>query len=138
MMDVADELSIRNLIARVAWLTDHWSTTAEYLANYTSDCVWHLEGTEPYVGHQGMSQRLEEMLAAGVCGPGLPTRHCVTSLEVIAGATPDEATARAFVIMTTMKNGEPAIEGYGEYCDRVVRRDGRWLIAHRHGTAFWK
>lgn len=138
-MDVRDELEIRNLIARVAWLTDSWTTTGEYVANYSDDCSWELEGVAPYRGHDGLARRLIEMLDAGVCGPGLPTRHCVTSLEVIGDPDhPESATARAFVIMTTMKDGAPALEGYGEYHDSVVKRDGRWLIAQRKGIAFWK
>jgi len=134
-MSPTDELLIRNVIARVAWLTDKWSSEAEYLANYTEDCVWHLQGVEPYRGHAGMGRRLREMLAAGVCGPGLPMRHCVTSVEVIADPVdPDTATARSFVIMTTIKNGAATMEGCGEMIDTFRRSSGGWKIAVRRGA----
>ena len=38
-MDARDELDIRNLIARVAWMTDNWTSRDEYLANYTADAT---------------------------------------------------------------------------------------------------
>lgn len=135
-MEPRDELAIRNLIARVARLTDKWSSEQDYLENYTEDCIWHLAGTEPYHGHAGMGRRLREMLEAGICGPGLAMRHCITSLEVSGDESdPNVATAQAFVIMVSHRDGIPGVFAYGEMVDTVRRVDGRWKIAIRKGLA---
>src|SRR5262249_41805945 len=79
-MNVSDELEIRNLIARVARLTDKWTVQQDVLKEYTADCIWHLDGTPPYYGHEGLSRRMNEVLASGICGPNVPMRHLVASL----------------------------------------------------------
>jgi SnoaL-like domain len=130
---VEDELRIRNLIARVAWETDQWKSTESYTANYTEDCIWEIAGQDPtYRGHAGLSLRLREMLEAGICGPGLPTRHCITSLEVIADPVDsDAALARSFAVMVTAENGKSSVSLYGDYEDSVRRSGDRWLISRR-------
>jgi hypothetical protein len=137
-MDADSDAEIRNLISRMAWLTDKWNTPEEYLANCTHDFSWQIEGMPPYIGHGGMGRRLKEMRDLGVCGPGLPTRHCVTSTEVIAKDLDDQAKARSFIIMMTFASGVPIVAGYGEYHDDVRREKGRWLLAKRYSVAFWQ
>lgn len=136
-MTPQDEAAIRNLIGRIAWLTDKWSTTEEYLESCTTDIWWELNGTPPYSGHDGMARRLEEMLEAGVCGPGIPTRHHITSLFITAGNTPDTASVRSFVMMTCMVDGAPILAGYADYYDEVRKVDDRWLLARRYCETFW-
>ncbi|MDO9435916.1 nuclear transport factor 2 family protein [Hydrogenophaga sp.] len=132
-MDPVDDAAIRNLIARVAWLTDTWSTTEEYVVNYTDDATWQILGTgEVYRGHDGLKSRLMEMLALGVCGPGLPARHLVGSLEIVPGGGSDGAgpLARAFVTTLTMKDSKPSFS-YGEYHDTLRKVGEHWLIHER-------
>lgn len=137
-MTVEDELEIRNLIARVARMTDQWETPDELAAEYVEDCVWHLEGSEPYVGHEGIVRRAREMADAGVCGPGSTMRHIVSTPEIIADpADPDRATVISFVMMGNMADGKAVMSGYGQYTDTVRKQDGRWLMAERKGQAFW-
>ncbi|KXU33791.1 hypothetical protein A0J57_03895 [Sphingobium sp. 22B] len=137
-MEVADELAIRNLIARVARVTDQWETLEQLAAEYVEDGVWHLEGLEPYVGRQGIMRRAREMQEAGICGPGTPMRHIVSTPEVIPDpARPDEATVISFVAMGNMKDGKALLEGYGQYTDTVRKVDGRWYLVKRYGNAFW-
>jgi hypothetical protein len=132
-MTAADDAAIRNLIGRVAWLTDNWKSKEEYLSNYTLDCSWQIEGMQAYLGHKGMGERLQFVLDNGICGPGLATRHCVTSMEVIAHADdPDTATVQSFCIMLSMKDQQPIVSSYGEYHDTVRRENGRWLMVKRH------
>jgi hypothetical protein len=137
-MTQQDELEIRNLIARMAWLTDKWTSPEEYLSNCTGDFSWQIEGMPAYVGHEGMARRLREMQQQGICGPGLPTRHCVTSVEVMSQGQADKAKARSFVIMMTYQKSTPLVAGYGEYHDELRREKGRWLIAKRLCIAFWQ
>jgi hypothetical protein len=137
-MDVADELAIRNLIARVARITDQWETPEQLAELYVEDCVWHLEGIDPYVGRTGFMRRAVEMRNAGICGPGSATRHIVSTPEVIPDrADPDSATVIAFVAMGGMREGKASFEGYGQYTDLVRKVDGVWLMAKRYGVVFW-
>lgn len=146
-LEIAGELAVRNLVARAARLTDSWSTHEEYLENYPEDCTWSIFGTT-CEGHAGMASRLDEMFAAGVCGEGLPVRHCVTSLEV--SATDYDALARSVCVMTSVREpapGDPAtgpsgvvpiVLGYGNYNDECVRTDTGWRIKNRIcDTVFW-
>jgi uncharacterized protein (TIGR02246 family) len=43
----------------------------------------------------------------------------------------DEATGRATTVVTLATEGGYKILGQGAYEDRLVKRDGRWLIAYR-------
>lgn len=133
LVNVEDELKIRNLIARVAWETDQWQSTKSYTANYTEDCIWEIAGQiSTYHGHAGLSRRLQEMLEQGICGPGLRARHCITSLEVIADPLDrDTAVARSFAVMVATENGKAAVSLYGDYEDTVRRVGDRWLIYRR-------
>jgi len=132
-MEVKDELDIRNLIARIAWLTDNWSSIDEYIANYTPDATWEIEGLPPYVGHEGIGRRVREVLAEGVCGPGLPARHCVASLEVIPDPTdPTRAVARHFGFTIDLVGADPQIKGYSQKHDHVRKDvDGVWRVTRR-------
>ena len=132
-MDPSDELAIRNLIARVAWETDTWTSAASYTANYTADCSWQIEGvTEAYVGHEGLERRITEMRDQGICGPGIAARHCITSLEVIAQpGDPKRAIARSMAVMVVAGDGKPAVGTFGDYEDLCEYIDGRWLLARR-------
>ena|SRR5271167_1075559 len=132
-MDARDELDIRNVVARIAWLTDNWSSVEEYLANYTPDATWEIDGSPPYVGHDGIGRRVQEALDVGLCGPGLPARHCVASMEV----TPDpmdqrRAVARRYGFTIDLAGTDPQIKAYSEKHDHVVKdADGMWRVTRR-------
>jgi hypothetical protein len=140
-MDARDELDIRNLIARVAWMTDNWTSIEEYLLNYHEDATWEIEGHGQYQGHEGIGRRVQEMLDQGVCGPGLPARHSVTSLEVIPDdVDPSSAVARSFGVMISTIDGEPVVVSYGQKHDYVRKGvDGVWRVSRRViGVQAWE
>jgi len=131
-MTVEDELAIRNLIGRVAWLQDQWTSTDEYVQNFTKDCAWKSDSGQVQSGHQGLAGRLRHALEAGIAGPGIPSRHCITSLEVIPDTTDaNKATARSYVLMVGVDGDGPQIMAYTDYVDNVRREDGVWQIAER-------
>lgn len=126
---VEDDLAIRNLIARVAHLTDDWSTTEEYVANYTKDCVWEIPESDPYEGHEGMTRRLNEMVEQGVCGPGIGARHCLTTVEVtLAG---DVAESRSICLFFVQTDVSPTLAAIARYVDTVKRTAEGWKLARR-------
>lgn len=132
-LSVADELEIRNIVARVAWLTDSWKSPEEYVAEYTPDASWHLGPDTVYEGHEGLKNRIREMLDQRICGPGLKTRHCVTSMEVVPGAAYDGNGhfARSFWIMYSTNDAGQVSPAYGEYHDSFRFHDGRWRVSRR-------
>ena len=132
-LDASDELAIRNLIARVAWETDTWSSAESYTANYTEDCSWQIEGiTEPYVGHEGLMRRITEMLEQGICGPSIPSRHCIASLEVIPQpGHPKRAIARSMAVMVVNREGRCEVGTFGDYEDLCECVGGKWLLSRR-------
>ena len=137
-MNAEDQSEIRNLIARVAWLTDQWESHEQFVANYVEDCSWQIQGQPLYEGRAGLSRRLDETLHGKLCGPGLPTRHCVMSTEVIPdGGNDNLAMVKSYVIMMSMKDGIPIPVAYGEYYDKVRCEQGRWLMVSRLIVPFW-
>jgi hypothetical protein len=108
----------------------------EYLRNYTEDCVWQIEGDQAYFGHEGLAGRLQFVLDIGMCGRGMPTRHCNTSLWIEPDANDeDSAVAHTHNLMITVVDGAPLLAGMCDYRD-VCRRgeDGVWRIASRYLT----
>jgi hypothetical protein len=136
-MTPEDDCEIRNLIGRVAWLTDKWETHEQYLENCTDDFHWQVAGDEPYIGHEGMARRLQEMLDLGVCGPGVPSRHHVTSVEVISQDDPDRAKIQSFLVMVTAGGPAPVVAANCDYHDEARRVNGRWLLSKRYIVADW-
>src|SRR5262245_65292186 len=77
---LADELAIRNLVARLAHLADESGPEdlSEYISLFTDDASWGPPGQE----HKGRSEILQgarERRLNGQQGPGTDTRHIVTT-----------------------------------------------------------
>ncbi len=133
---VADELEIRNLVARVAQLADSGAIDA-YAALYTDDAVWEMPAS-PATGLEASARRgtadivagVQERRAAGVQGPGSQTRHVVTTVSVeLDGA--DAATAHSYWTFWSDTATTPTPRTMGEYQDAFQRTDGGWRLAHR-------
>jgi SnoaL-like domain len=135
-MRVEDELAIRNLIHRVSAAQDKWMEKEEYLTNYTQDCEWQLEGDQVYKGHEDLADRLQFVLDIGMCGRGLPTRHCNTSLWIEPDPQDENrAVAHVHNFMITVEDGAPRLAGMADYTDTCQRgEDGVWRIARRYLT----
>jgi 3-phenylpropionate/cinnamic acid dioxygenase small subunit len=61
-----------------------------------------------------------------------PRRHVITNL-VVLDSTDDEATARSYVTVLRVKDGQVTISTSGTYTDRLVLTDKGWLIRERAG-----
>ncbi len=137
---VADELAIRNLIARLA----HFADTApldEYAGLFTEDAVWQMPETNA-VGLPANDRRGKDAITTGAAerraqriqGPGTNTRHVVTSVAVEFGDDDDHATATAYWSYVVDTADTPCVLSVGQYDDEFRRTADGWKLARRRIT----
>ena len=128
---VADELEIRNLLARLCFLADSGDID-DYMACYTDDAVWSM----PAVAATGLPASVKEgqaviregvveRRAGGVQGPGTGTRHVLTTSAIELDG--DTAAAESYYLF--VKGSDVLVAG--TYHDRFRRAGGGWKVAHR-------
>jgi len=136
MQQVADELAIRNLLARVAQLAD-WGTVEECEACYAEDAVWSMPAS-PVVGlpaselhgREAIVAGIRDRRAAGIQGPGARNRHLLTSVFVDFDAD-DQATAHSAFLFVDETVSPPVLKSSGRYVDVLRRIGGEWKLAAR-------
>jgi 3-phenylpropionate/cinnamic acid dioxygenase small subunit len=128
---VADELEIRNLVARLAHLADFGSDLDEYLDLFTPDAVWNMPGA-PRQGHADILAGAVDRRATGTVGPGSNTRHVITTLAVDVQG--DVATSDCYFLFFVDTLGARAVQIMGHYHDDHVRTSGGWKLARRSIT----
>jgi uncharacterized protein (TIGR02246 family) len=131
---VADELEIRNLVARVAHLSDTGELD-EYRDIYTDDAVW-TERAGPQAsfpaarGYDEIMAGVRDRRAAGIQGPGSNTQHVVNTITVRFSG-PDEAVVRAYWQYYGNLDTKPALLRVGTYDYLVRRTAGGWRFQER-------
>jgi 3-phenylpropionate/cinnamic acid dioxygenase small subunit len=137
---VADELAIRNLIARLAHFADTASLEA-YATLFTDDAVWRLPAANavglPANDRQGKAEIIAgaaERRAAKIQGPGTNTRHIVTTIAVEFGDDPDHARATAYWSYVVDSADTPCVVSVGQYDDEFRRTGTNWKLAVRQIT----
>ena len=118
--------AIAELIARYNWAIDHNDFQG------WADC-FAPEGIFDgmigrYAAHGELDRFTAEVKKLTANTPNL--RHYVTSIQTEVNG--NEARSRCFLMMTsTSKEGGTKIVIAGEYEDKLVKRDGRWLFTER-------
>ena len=82
---VADELEVRNVIARLAQLADDGDLD-EYVSLFTADTEWLIPGNHR-IGHDVIRSGAVERREQGVTGPGSGTRHVISTISVVVAGT---------------------------------------------------
>jgi len=129
---LADDVAIRNLVARFAYLADTSDVDelgGEYMAVFTEDASWGPAGHE----RRGCADILEGAVArrrGGELGPGTNSRHVITTQEVRFDG-PDTAISDSYYLLIANTLAHPSIRGAGLYRDRLRREEGGWRIASR-------
>jgi uncharacterized protein (TIGR02246 family) len=126
----ADELEIRNLIARIALAADGPDVEA-YVALFTPDARWEMPGA-PRRGRADIREGSLARRAAGQIGPGSATRHVVSTLAVMVHG--DRALASSYWQFFTQTTTEPHLALMGAYHDELVRTEDGWLLSRRQIT----
>ena len=135
---LADELEIRNLIARLAHMADTGDLDAEYLPLFTDDAEWVFPGgADPAAGkatvkgHAAIRADRVQRRGSGFQGPGTGTRHLNTTLAVrVDGSDTAEADSYWMFIGDTA-SGDPKVRGVGQYHDTFERTPSGWKLARR-------
>ena len=126
---VADELEIRNLLARLAHLADDGDLD-EYIQLFTDDARWDAGAAFGCkVGHEEIRAGVVERRSTGTAGPGSHSRHVITTSAVeVAG---DRATGCSIFHFYVNTNEAPQLALLGVYEDEFARTDRGWCLAHR-------
>lgn len=131
----ADQLEIRNLLARLTHLADDGELDA-YVSLFTDDGSWEPPpGSElPIRGLRGHAELLagaRERRAAGMSGPGTHTRHVVTNVA-LERVDQDCVVGHSYWHYYTSTD-EPIHRtgGMGTYDDEFRRTPDGWRLARR-------
>lgn len=127
---VADELEVRNVLARLALLADDGDLEA-YVQLWTSDAAWEMPGA-PRHGRDAIRQSALDRRRSGEAGPGSATRHLVSTVAVTVDG--DEAVAESYWQFITQTTTTPVLGMLGHYRDTLVRTDDGWRVARRQIT----
>jgi hypothetical protein len=139
---LADELEIRNLVARLALLADRAPALDEYLALFTEDAVWEFSAESRALvpprdglrveGRAAIGADRVRLRGKGTQGPGTNTYHINTTLAVRV-LDDDAAEAESYWMLMDGK-GEPKITRIGHYHDSFRRTPEGWKLARREVT----
>jgi ketosteroid isomerase-like protein len=132
---VADELEIRNLLARLAQLADT-EDVPRYLALLAEDVIWEMPAN-PTIGLAASTRRgrgeieagIRERTADGLQGPGSDTMHVITTTTV--DVDDDTATALSSFLFYGTTSDAPVLRSMGRYHDTLLRTGDGWKLARR-------
>ena len=136
---LADELEIRNVIARLAQLADTApdDDLSGYLSLFTEDAAWVIGAEGGPVAPQerrgltDIEAGVRERRAAGVQGPGTHTRHLVSTIAVIFDSDDSAQAPCYWQFFRETSSGAPLLAGMGEYRNTFVRTAAGWKLARR-------
>ena len=132
---VADELAIRNILARVAHLADEGDLN-EYISYFAEDASWGFiapPGEAPKIapkkGRADILSGAQDRRRAGTQGPGTHTRHVLSTTWVKLDG--DTATSGSHLVFYRNCNTTPEIVNVTVYADRFIRTADGWKLADR-------
>jgi 3-phenylpropionate/cinnamic acid dioxygenase small subunit len=125
---IADDVAIRNTIARIAHLADHGGDLDDYLAYFTDDAVWNFPGGARS-GQADILAGAIERRANGSAGPGSNSRHLVSTIDIQVEV--DTATSNAYFMYIAETDVAPQIGSIGHYRDTWARTVTGWRIKER-------
>ena len=125
---VADELEIRNLLARMAQLADDGELD-EYIDLFTEDALWDGGAFGQLRGHASILEGARERRKGGTSGPGANSRHVITTSVIRLNG--DTASSRSVFHFCTNTDAEPTMAIMGVYEDEFRRTPAGWKLAHR-------
>lgn len=135
-LPVADELAIRNLVAKYGHALDE-GTAEEWAALFTEDGSWHRLNVPPAsLGGSGLPAEvrrgravLTQMAREVVDGTfRRRCRHQMTDVWLEAGNTPDTAHGRSRALITDWRDGPGKIAMVGSYAFEFAKLPEGWRI----------
>jgi len=134
-----DRVAVEDVMARYVWAVD--SLDAEgYVAVFTEDAIIDSNGSISK-GHEeirrivtGLVQRRDDNKSKGL--PTSNLYHVISNVRITFPA-PGEAVHQSYwQTVRREKDGRMVAAAMGRSEDRLVKRDGRWLIRGRTLTVF--
>jgi SnoaL-like domain len=135
-LPVADDLALRNLVARYAYFADAGDLDA--FANlFVKDGSWTRENTpaaarggsglpaETVVGHDKIKTMIDESIIKRF---NRKFRHQMTDVLIEPGDGPDDAKGRSRALITDWREGAGKIAMCGAYTWRFVRTPDGWRL----------
>lgn len=136
---LAARAAIHEVMQKYVWSVDSLDADG-YVSVFTPDAEIDSNGTL-IKGHAAIRKVVTDMQARQAAnraeGKPVGALYHVISNERIELLGPDEAIYRSY--WQTLRKGDGnryAAGGFGRSEDRLVRRDGKWLIRHRKLTVF--
>ena len=135
----ADRVEVEDVMARYVWAVDSLDADS-YAAVFTEDGVIDSNGSISK-GHEeirkivtGIIQMREDNKAKGL--PASNMYHMIANVR-ITFPKPDEALHRSYwQTVIRGENGRMTAAAMGRSYDRLVKRNGKWLIQERKLTVF--
>jgi len=128
-LSAQDRLDIMALHASYTQAVDSFDPDA-YVANFAADGALE-SSTGPIVGHDALRQVLMRMRQGAEAQDGSQGQRHFTGPAALEGDG-ERCTSRAyFTLMREDAEHRPYIRAVGEYEDRLVKTDGRWLFQSR-------
>lgn len=128
--ELAAELAVRNLIAKMAHMTDGGDLDS-YARLLDGDCHWVMPRAEPLRGRDAIVEAARARRAAGTTGPGSGNRHMVTTVTVEVQVDQAVARSNSYWMFLSTSQSPPAILGSGTYQDTFRLTDSGWVFAER-------
>ncbi|HET9362667.1 MAG TPA: nuclear transport factor 2 family protein [Vicinamibacterales bacterium] len=134
-----DRVAVENVMTRYVWAVDSLDADG-YVAVFTEDAVIDSNGSISR-GHEeirrivtGLIQRRDDNKAKGV--PTSNLYHVISNVR-ITFPKPGEALHQSYwQTVRRGKDGTMAAAAMGRSVDRLVKRNGKWLILSRTLTVF--
>ncbi len=134
-----DRIAVEDVMARYVWAVDSLDPDG-YVAVFTEDAIIDSNGSVSK-GHEeirkivtGLMQRRDENRAKGL--PTSNLYHVISNVR-ITFPKPDEAVHQSYwQTVRRDKDGKMTAAAMGRSEDRLVKRDGKWLIRVRTLTVF--
>ncbi len=127
---IADELAVRNLVARLSRNADVGDIDT-YMSSFDPDAEWNLPGS-PTRGIDAIRAGLVARRETGAVGPGSRTRHMVSTVTVAVDG--DTAISESYFQYFTDTDTNPTLRLVGAYRDEFVRTAEGWRLARRDIT----
>jgi uncharacterized protein (TIGR02246 family) len=134
-----DRIAVEDVMARYVWAVDSLDADG-YVAVFTEDAVIDSNGSISR-GHAeirkivtGLIQRRDSNKAKGL--PAGNLYHVVSSVRITFPKPGEAVHSSYWQTMRRDKDGRMVTGGMGRSVDRLVKRDGRWLIQARTLTVF--
>lgn len=130
----ADELEIRNVIARLAMLADDGDLN-EYASLFAEDGVWEPRTmasgpvVPPIRGRANILAAATQRRANGTQGPGTHMYHSILTTAVTLKG--DTASAKSYFVYFKNANTSPQIALFAIYNDAFARTPQGWKLTHR-------